>query len=218
MASVAENLKKLRTVKGLTQEDVASQIGLTRQAISSYESGRTQPPLDLLTRFAEIYGVEIEDVLYGYGRDVRGERAMNILAWVTAGVWLGGFLLCGVLSVACQTMISPREMPDTYFSLLTWVERLQTVGLFVLSVGCVLLLVLDVGGNFGGTARRKALYWARMVLLILALTFLWAAADPVYVLADLLVYAFDTIVLTSVTLGIDLAACRIRKQRKRLYE
>ena len=57
MASVAENLKKLRTVKWLTQEDVASQIGLTRQAISSYESGRTQPPLDLLTRFAEIYGV-----------------------------------------------------------------------------------------------------------------------------------------------------------------
>ena len=216
MASIAENLKNLRTAKGLTQEDVALQIGLTRQAISSYESGRTQPPLDLLTRFAEIYGVEIEDVLYGCGRDIRGERAISILAWVTAGVWLGGFLLCGVLSVTCHTMISPREMPDTYFSVLMWVERLQAASLSLLLVGCIGLLILDLGGGYGGSMRRKAMCWTYMLLGTLAAMFLWAAADPVYVLADILHYAFGGIVMMSVTMGINITTCRVRKRHRQL--
>ena len=40
MAEIWKNLKQLRAARNLTQEDVASKIGLTRQAISSYESGR----------------------------------------------------------------------------------------------------------------------------------------------------------------------------------
>ena len=40
---IRENLKRLRTDRGLTQEQLAQRVHLTRQAISSYESGRTQP-------------------------------------------------------------------------------------------------------------------------------------------------------------------------------
>ena len=63
--SIKENLRDLRRLAGLTQEQVAQQVGLTRQAISSYESGRTQPDLDTLEALAKVYGAEITDVLYG---------------------------------------------------------------------------------------------------------------------------------------------------------
>ena len=41
--SIHQNLRQLRQLRGLTQEHVATQLGLTRQALSSYESGRTRP-------------------------------------------------------------------------------------------------------------------------------------------------------------------------------
>ena len=41
MSNIHKNLKQLRLSKKLTQENVAGKIGVTRQAISSYESGRT---------------------------------------------------------------------------------------------------------------------------------------------------------------------------------
>lgn len=37
--TIHQNLKKLRQLAGMTQEDVAARVGLTRQAISGYESG-----------------------------------------------------------------------------------------------------------------------------------------------------------------------------------
>ena len=37
--TINKNLRDLRQISGMTQEEVASRVGLTRQAISSYESG-----------------------------------------------------------------------------------------------------------------------------------------------------------------------------------
>ena len=216
MAGIADNLKKLRTESGLTQEAVAREIGLTRQAISSYESGRTQPPVDLLIRFAELYGVEPEDVLYGRVRDRRGARSMKMLAWLTAGLWIGSFFLCGIMGVLCHTAVSPTEETAVYFGMLQWVEHLKTLALLLLNIGCMGLLILDLGGGYGGTARRKAACWAALLLGSLAAMFLWAWVDPVYVMADILPYTVGGMVSVSVFWGIDQMTCQIRKKRKQL--
>ena len=57
MSTIHENLRQIRSMCGMTQEEAASRIHVTRQAISSYESGRTQPDLDTLKRLADAYGV-----------------------------------------------------------------------------------------------------------------------------------------------------------------
>lgn len=41
LMSIHDNLRQLRLGSGLTQEQVAEKIGLTRQALSSYESGHS---------------------------------------------------------------------------------------------------------------------------------------------------------------------------------
>lgn len=42
---ISENLAALRKVRGLSQETVAGQIGVTRQALSKWESGESTPDL-----------------------------------------------------------------------------------------------------------------------------------------------------------------------------
>ena len=43
MASVGKHIRKLRLRRGLTQEELAQRLHVTRQAVSTWETGRSQP-------------------------------------------------------------------------------------------------------------------------------------------------------------------------------
>lgn len=60
----SHGLKKLRQQKGLTQEEVAKRVGVTKPYIAMLESGaRKNPSLDVLKRLAKALKVEISDLL-----------------------------------------------------------------------------------------------------------------------------------------------------------
>lgn len=52
---ICHNLKQCRTQTGLTQEQVAERLHITRQTVSNYETGRSQLDLDTLVRLAGLY-------------------------------------------------------------------------------------------------------------------------------------------------------------------
>lgn len=58
--SIASKLKILRKGRKLTQEQLATALGLNRATISNYEIGRRLPNLNDLKRFAEFYGVGLD--------------------------------------------------------------------------------------------------------------------------------------------------------------
>lgn len=60
-----EYLKQLRNEKGLSQEQLAEKIGLSRQSISKWEQGLSTPDVDNFVKLAEIYNVPIESLLKG---------------------------------------------------------------------------------------------------------------------------------------------------------
>lgn len=60
-----EKLQELRRRRGLTQEDVAEQLYVSRAAVSKWESGRGYPNIDSLKAIARFYGVSIDDLLSG---------------------------------------------------------------------------------------------------------------------------------------------------------
>ena len=51
---------ELRTGKGLSQEELAEKVFVTRQAVSRWESGDTTPTMDKLKSLAKIYGVSLD--------------------------------------------------------------------------------------------------------------------------------------------------------------
>lgn len=55
-------IKDLRKRHAVTQEDLASVVGVTRQTIISLENGRYNASLQLAHKIARYFGVTIEDI------------------------------------------------------------------------------------------------------------------------------------------------------------
>lgn len=60
-----EYLKQLRNENGLSQEQLAEKIGLSRQSISKWEQGLSTPDVDNFVKLSEMYNVPIEALLKG---------------------------------------------------------------------------------------------------------------------------------------------------------
>lgn len=65
MNKVHTTIKRLRQDRGINQEQLAEQLHVTRQAVSSWETGKTQPDIETLTQLAEFFGVSVEHLIYG---------------------------------------------------------------------------------------------------------------------------------------------------------
>lgn len=58
-----ENLIMLRNIHGLSQEEIAEKIGISRQAYAKWENGATVPDIEKCMRLAEVYGVTIDSLV-----------------------------------------------------------------------------------------------------------------------------------------------------------
>ncbi len=56
------NIKKLRKENSITQEDLATAVGVTRQTIISLENGKYNASLQLAYKIAKFFNTEIEKV------------------------------------------------------------------------------------------------------------------------------------------------------------
>lgn len=60
----SDNLILLRSLKGLTQEQIAEVIGISRQSYAKWEQGETLPDIDKCDRLAKFYGITIDSLLH----------------------------------------------------------------------------------------------------------------------------------------------------------
>jgi transcriptional regulator with XRE-family HTH domain len=60
-----EKLQELRKHKGLTQEELARALFISRTAVSKWESGRGYPNIDSLRAIAKFYGITLDELLSG---------------------------------------------------------------------------------------------------------------------------------------------------------
>lgn len=63
--SIAERLATLRRQHGLTQEQLAQKLGVSRQAVSKWERTESSPDTDNLIALARLYGVTLDQLIYG---------------------------------------------------------------------------------------------------------------------------------------------------------
>ncbi len=62
--SLAMRLKMLRLDAGLSQEEFAAKVGISRSCVANYETGKRRPDIETIRRIAEVYGI-MTDVLIG---------------------------------------------------------------------------------------------------------------------------------------------------------
>lgn len=69
--SFRDNLQYLRAQRNFTQERLAMLLGVSRQAISKWESGKAYPEMDKLLMICDLFGCTLDDLVLG---DVRAPR------------------------------------------------------------------------------------------------------------------------------------------------
>lgn len=57
------NLKLLRKRKGLTQDEAAEQMGISRTKVNAYENGHSEPTIDSLIMLATFYGINVDTLI-----------------------------------------------------------------------------------------------------------------------------------------------------------
>lgn len=62
---VGQRLKARRNELELTQDFVATELGITRQTMSNWENGRSYPDIERIIRLSEIYGLSLDELLKG---------------------------------------------------------------------------------------------------------------------------------------------------------
>ena len=62
---IGEKLFELRKGKGLSQEEVAEKLNVTRQTVSKWETNQSTPDFDKIMPICELYGITTEELLTG---------------------------------------------------------------------------------------------------------------------------------------------------------
>jgi len=62
LSKIAENIVRLRTSRGMTQAEVAAELGITFQAVSKWENGQSAPDIVLIPQLAELFHVTIDEL------------------------------------------------------------------------------------------------------------------------------------------------------------
>lgn len=70
----SENLKKIRKENNLSQEQLADELGVSRQAISKWESSTAYPEMDKIIALCEKFNLNIDDLLHKDIKEVKGEE------------------------------------------------------------------------------------------------------------------------------------------------
>lgn len=187
--AINHELRQLRLARGMTQEQAAERLGVTRQALSSYETGRTRPDLDTLLRLAEVYGTDLEGILYGQEPARRALGQARRTALILLVLLVGLQVLSSALLWSANTFFPAPEgrITTEVRVLLTARWRLtgawETVDGVILTaalVGGILLLALLAGGKCRLPLRPKLLYMTALTCGLLLAAMPFALTDPIF--------------------------------------
>jgi len=123
MMTIADRILTLRKSKGMSQEELADAVGVSRQAVSKWESEQATPDLEKVVIMSDIFDVTTDYLLKGIEpvssddhktmADVidqkiltenNGKRAKSILKWVLIG--LGILLAIDFISMMIYFLIN----------------------------------------------------------------------------------------------------------------
>lgn len=226
---IHQNLKQYRLRRGLTQEQAAEQLHTTRQTISSYETGRTQPDLDTLTRLAGLYGVSVERLLYG-GREEAGRLRLRRAARIVLAVYLSCLLLCSAarwavdrwtsipgLTAGYATTVTDelRPLMELHFLLLDGLDAALGVVVLLFRIGLLVLLFRDLSLGEPGPLRRRVFLFLILAAGSFGVTVPWGLFDPVSGTGNYRISAYGGLGSALLILLIDLGVLAWRRWRAR---
>jgi transcriptional regulator with XRE-family HTH domain len=226
MPGINENLRRLRKAKGMTQSEAADSISVTRQTVSSYESGRTQPDLETLKRLAEAYQVDLLDVLYGGNRRHRRIKRLELAFCILAAIMLFGSLARSALywtvneffPIRSGTAVTADNVTlfETRFAIRDIADKLTDICAGIFFIGCAALLYPAVTVVRELSLRKLLLAFGIMLAAMCACALPFAAADEVFGFGEYLLPVWSGLTATLLFFAVILSARLITYTYRRL--
>lgn len=186
---INDNLRELRLSRDLTQDQVAEKLNVTRQTVSSYESGRTRPDIDTLVRYSEIFGIELENLIYGYDKELKTNRRIKLVAIINFAL-LVTLATIGSLFfyISNEYFIKPYGMVkeailDYFQTMLTLQNVWKTLDKLVLVLslfGFIALFIMLIVGKNGISVKEKLIYTFSLSAALLIIPVAFGLADRIY--------------------------------------
>lgn len=73
MIDISNQMTRLRKLKGLSQTDLAKEVGCSREIISKYEKDNVMPSIEMAKKIADAFGVSL-DYLVGEGQNASFDK------------------------------------------------------------------------------------------------------------------------------------------------
>lgn len=137
--SFGENLQFLRKRAGMTQEELAERLEVTRQSVSKWEGNSAYPEMTALLRLCELFGVDLDTLVRGDAQAALAEDSagydahMNAFSRAVAGAV--GLILLGVAVMVLMAVPSVDGIADSKLS-----DAVAILGVCVL-LGCIAVAV-----------------------------------------------------------------------------
>lgn len=118
---LGENIQKLRKEKKLSQDQLAEMINVTRQTISNWELGQTQPNTEQLKLLSKAFNVSVDELIGNDIKCILEEKVSNTekLAGIiirllkVAGIIFFAMLIIDLLSLIIFTAIKKETLVST---------------------------------------------------------------------------------------------------------
>ena len=130
----AQNLQSIRTKNGLTQEQLAEELNVTRQSVSKWESGASFPEMDTLLKICERYRVNLDELLRGSVEEHHEEEAKSFVRHMKT------------FSLQMALAIPAIIMALAVISLLDTIAPEAFLGAFFLTIVTVSVITMIVSG------------------------------------------------------------------------
>lgn len=199
----SDNLKKYRRRAGFSQSELADKLYVSRQCVSKWEKGITQPDLETLNKISELLGVSIDILIKEDSSDITEKRVNNInRSFFVANILVA--LFCAFAFVSLWRFL-PSRIPahwtngviDRYGSSAEVFLHIITVVIFLIDDVIMFFILKSVFNN-------KLVAGIHLIIIFIQLSYLFfiVAMDANYITA---VLPFVTCLSASLVLCVSIA-------------
>lgn len=143
--TIADRIQSLRKARGISQEELADQIGVSRQAVSKWESEQSSPDLEKIILLSDYFEVTTDYLLKGIEPKAENREKDGQDARIYAA---GGTAVNGIGLVT---------------AVMTWMEERSSgsvaIGFIFFAIGCLLYMI----GQFVGEKKAPARKWFLLI-------------------------------------------------------
>lgn len=152
--NIADRIQHLRKMKGISQEELADKLGVSRQAISKWESEQSSPDIEKVIIMSEFFEVTTDYLLKGI--EPVPDKTAAIEQKPDAGIFTIVGTAFNIMGVVVAAMVWYEEQ----------IATATAVGLILLIVGCMVYGIGMMVSEPASIKQAQRRFWAANVWIL----------------------------------------------------